>query len=452
MQAVVNDAGQQLAGLQLEDLVGMIRNAEKSKIIFLTMHCLSFSFNSVEYLRISCLYLFCSLLLDVLLLNQARVRALDDLGSIMSEKEALQGEINMLEMKLAETDARMKVAAQEKLYVERLEGQLEKLKDELVERSRIDNESDMFKDHSYRVNKEDSPSHQGIIHPRLYKDHNLPLFEEESSSYQSSIQSLSEELGSLRTENELLKNDINALRDELNGVKNTDERVMILEKERSYLESALKDLESKLSDSREDVSKLSTLKFEYKDLVGKVENLQALLDKATKRADQAILELQQNRELQKKVDKLEGSLEEANVYKLSSEKLQHYNELMQRKIKLLEDRLEKSDEEIRSYLQLYEESVQEFQDTLNHLKEESKKKALNEPVDDLPWEFWSRLLLMIDGWFLERKISANDANLLRDMVWKREGRICNTYMACQEKSERDIISTFLGLVSKTPTR
>ncbi|XP_031388351.1 probable starch synthase 4, chloroplastic/amyloplastic isoform X3 [Punica granatum] len=416
--AIVNDAGQQLSGLQMEDLVGMIRNAEK----------------------------------NIVLLDQARVRALNDLGSIMSEKEALQGEINVLEMKLVETDARMKVAAQEKLHVELLEDQLEKLKDELVQRSRIDrNESDVYKDHDYPLNQENSPSHHSIVHPHMYKDHKHPLNRDDSQPMQSSIYTLREELRSLRTENESLKNDIQALRDDLNGVKSTDERVIILEKEQSYLESALKNLESKLSDSREDVSKLSTLKFEYKDLLEKVENLQVLLDKATKQADQAILELQQNQELQKKVDKLEESLKEANIYKLSSEKLQQYNELMQQKIKLLEDRLERSDEEVLSYLQLYQESVQEFQDTLNSLKEESNKRALNEPVDDLPREFWSHLLLRIDGWFLEKKISANDANLLGEMVWKRERRICNAYMVCKEKNERDAISTFVGLISKAPT-
>ncbi|XP_031388336.1 probable starch synthase 4, chloroplastic/amyloplastic isoform X1 [Punica granatum] len=418
LQAIVNDAGQQLSGLQMEDLVGMIRNAEK----------------------------------NIVLLDQARVRALNDLGSIMSEKEALQGEINVLEMKLVETDARMKVAAQEKLHVELLEDQLEKLKDELVQRSRIDrNESDVYKDHDYPLNQENSPSHHSIVHPHMYKDHKHPLNRDDSQPMQSSIYTLREELRSLRTENESLKNDIQALRDDLNGVKSTDERVIILEKEQSYLESALKNLESKLSDSREDVSKLSTLKFEYKDLLEKVENLQVLLDKATKQADQAILELQQNQELQKKVDKLEESLKEANIYKLSSEKLQQYNELMQQKIKLLEDRLERSDEEVLSYLQLYQESVQEFQDTLNSLKEESNKRALNEPVDDLPREFWSHLLLRIDGWFLEKKISANDANLLGEMVWKRERRICNAYMVCKEKNERDAISTFVGLISKAPT-
>ena len=148
---------------------------------------------------------------------------------------------------------------------------------------------------------------------------------------------------------------------------------------------------------------------------------------------------------------MEESLEEVNAYKLSSEKLQQYNELMQQKIMLLEDRLQKSDEEIYSYIQLYQESVKEFQETLNTLKEESKKRALDEPVNDMPSEFWSRLLLIIDGWLIEKKISTHDAKLLREMVWKKDGQIRDAYMACKEKNEREAVTTFLRLTS-SPTR
>ncbi|PON74029.1 Glycogen synthase [Trema orientale] len=356
---------------------------------------------------------------DVLLLNQARVRALEDLEKILAEKESLQGEINTLEMRLAETDARIKVATQEKIHVELLGDQLQQLRNELT------------------------PKDSG-------ESQNNRLNEQVSLPHESGMTNLTMELDSLRSENLSLKNDIEKLKQELCHVKRTDERVIMLEDERASLESALKDLESKLSVSQEDVSKLSTLKVEYKNLVEKVENLQVLLDKATKQADQAITVLQQNQELRKKVDKLEESLEEVNVYKLSSEKMQQYNDLMQQKIKLMEDRLQRSDEDIHSYVQLYQESVQEFQDTLNSLKEESKKRALDEPVDDMPWEFWSRLLLMVDGWLLEKKISTNDAKLLREMVWKRDGRICNAYMACKEKNEREALPTFLRLTS-SPT-
>ncbi|KAI8000297.1 hypothetical protein LOK49_LG09G01179, partial [Camellia lanceoleosa] len=378
------DDGEQLSSIHRQDLIGMIRNAEK----------------------------------NILLLNQARVSALEDLEMILNEKQTLQGEINILEMKLAETDARVKVAAQQKIHVELMEDQLEKLQSELSTRG------------GTGAGKQD-------VHEVVPLLHN------------NSVHSLHEELSSLRKENMSLKDDLEALKAEFGDVKGTDDRVLILEEERSSLESALKELELKLAVSQEDVSKLSTLKFECKNLWEKVEHLQALLDKATEQADQAISVLQQNQELRKKVDRLEGSLEEANAYKSSSEKLQQYNELMQQKIKLLEERLQRSDEEIHSCVELYQESVKEFQETLNSLKEESKRRAVDEPVDHMPWDFWSRLLLMIDGWFLEKKISTNDAELLREMVWKRDGSICDAYMACKEKNEHEAIATFLRLTSSS---
>lgn len=360
---------------------------------------------------------------DILLLNQARVQALEDLQKILGEKEVLQGEINTLEMKLAETDARIKVAAQEKIHVELLEDQLQKLQDEWT----------------HGANSANS---------RLHMDKNQKKYTNEDLVLNNrSIDSLSRELDSLRTENLSLKNDIQSLKEELQNVKNTDERVVVLEKERSSMESSLKELESKLSISQEDVSKLSTLRVECKDLYEKVENLQRLLDTATKRADQAVLVLQQNQELRKKVDMLEESVDEANNFKISSEKSQQYNELMQQKIKLLEERLQRSDEDIHAYVQLYQESVKEFQDTLDSLKEESKKRALDGPVDDMPWEFWSRLLLMVDGWLLEKKLSIGEAKPLRELVRKRDARIFEAYMASKEKKESEVISTFLRLTS-----
>lgn len=396
--AVNMGGGEQLSSIQLEDLIGMIRNAEK----------------------------------NTLLLNKARVFALDDLERIFHEKDKLQGEINVLEMRLAENDAKMKVAAQEKIRVELLEAQLEKLRNELDQRGATERSVfDLYESQNNVFNKE------------------APLLQNNTLLQNSSVHSLSDELSLLRSENMSLKNDIEALREELSNVKNTDERVAILVKQHSLMKSSLQDLESKLIASEEDVSKLSSLKVECKDLWEKVYTLQALLDKATKRADQAILVLQQNQDLRKKVDKLEESLEEAVVYKLSSEKLQQYNELIQQKMKLLEEHLQRSDEEIHSYVRLYQDSVQEFQDTLKSLKEESNKRALDEPIDDMPWEFWSHLLLIIDGWLLEKKISTDDAKLLREMVWKRDGRICEAYMESREKNEREAVSRFLKLTSSS---
>ncbi|VVB12621.1 unnamed protein product [Arabis nemorensis] len=368
--SINTSGGEQFSDGQYGELMTMIRNAEK----------------------------------NILRLDQARSTALDELNKILSEKEALQGEINVLEMKLADTDDRIKTSAQEKERVGVLEEELEKLRHEMIS----------------------------------------PL---ESDGY---ILALSKELETLKIENLSLRKDIEMLKTELHSVKDTDERVVVLEKECSGLESSVKDLESKLSVSQEDVSKLSSLKTECTDLWTKVESLQLLLDRATKQAEQAVLVLQQNQDLRNKVEKIEEALKEANVYKESSEKIQQYNELMQHKVKLLEERLEKSDAEIFAYVQLYQESIKEFQETLESLKEETKRKARDEPVDDMPWDYWSRLLLTVDGWLLEKKIASDDADSLREMVWKKDRRIHDTYIDVKDKTEGDAISAFLKLVA-SPT-
>ncbi|KAK8608093.1 hypothetical protein V6N13_023527 [Hibiscus sabdariffa] len=382
--AINIDGGQQLSNVQPEDLIDMIKNAER----------------------------------NILLLNQARVHALEDLGKIFDEKETLQGEINTLEMRLAEADARIKVASQKKIHVELLEGQLKKLRNELISRGEIE----------------------------LYENQNKFLNEETLLARDSHVHSLIKEADTLRTENLALKDDIQVLKSMISNVKDTDERMAKLENESSFLESSLKELESKLLVSQQDTSKISTLKVEYQELWEKVENLQHSLDEANKQADQTILVIQQTQDLRKKVDKLEESLEQANVLKVSSEKMQQYNELMQQKIQLLEERLQKSDQEIYSYVQLCQESLEEFQDTLNSLKEESMKRTANGPVD-MPWEFWSCLLLTIDGWVLEKKISNSDAKILRELVWKKDQRIRDAYIGCKEKNEREVVSTFLRLTS-----
>ncbi|XP_073108765.1 probable starch synthase 4, chloroplastic/amyloplastic isoform X3 [Elaeis guineensis] len=354
---------------------------------------------------------------NILLLNQARVRALEDLDKILSEKETLQAEMNVLEMKLAETDARLKVAAQEKINVELLEDQLEKLNNEISSRNTIEGQFEIG---------------GKIWNPDL-------------SSLDAGSSPLIEELDALKKENTLLKDDIQTLKAKLTDVTETGERVLVLEKERSSLEDSLRELESRFSAAQIDVSKLTSVTYECKALREKVENLQTLLENATQQADQAKLVLQQNQELGQKVEKLEASLEEANAHKFSSDMFQHYNELLQQKVELLDERLEMSDQEINSQIQLYQESVKEFQDTLEKLKEESMRRSLQQPADDMPWEFWSRLLLTIDGLLLEKKLSSNDAKLLREMAWKRDVQIRDAYLACRGKNDREIVATFLKL-------
>ncbi|CAL9149441.1 unnamed protein product [Musa hybrid cultivar] len=369
---IENNDEQEHPSIHLEDLIATIRNAEK----------------------------------NILLLNQARVYAVEELDKILSEKEALQAEINNLEMKLAETDARIKVAAQEKINAELLENQLEKLKTEITSRNSIEEGK----------------------HGTLDDESPLVL-----------------ELNDLRKENALLKDDIQMLKLKLADVSKTEERLPLLEKRHSLLEASLMELQSQLSNAQDDVSRLASLRYECKALLDKVENLQALFNDASRVMDQPTLGLQQYHELQRKVDKIEALVTEATVSKFPSENFHHYDETLREKIELLEKQLWESDQEIHSQIQLFQESVREFHDALERLKEEIEKRSQELSLENLPQEFWSRLLLIIDGWLLEKKISVNDAKLLREMTWKKDAQIRDAYLASRSKSEHEKLATFLKL-------
>jgi len=98
-----NDNQKRHSGIQVEDLISMIKDAEK----------------------------------DILLLNQAHARALKELDQVHAEKESLQGEIDLLSTRLVETDAKLKYAAQEKIKTELLADEVEILKKEIAERESI---------------------------------------------------------------------------------------------------------------------------------------------------------------------------------------------------------------------------------------------------------------------------------------------------------------------------
>ncbi|RWW82846.1 hypothetical protein BHE74_00008666 [Ensete ventricosum] len=298
------------------------------------------------------------------------------------------------------------VAAQEKINAGLLENQIEKLKTEISSRNSIEEGK----------------------HGTLDDESPLVL-----------------ELNDLRKENALLKDDIQMLKLKLVDVSKTEERLPSLENRHSLLEASLMELRSQLSNAQDDVSRLASLRYECKALSDKVENLQALFSDANIVMDQPSLRLQQYHELQKKVDKIEALVTEATVSKFPSENFHRYDETLQEKIELSEKRLRESDQEIHSQIQLFQESVREFHDALERLKEESKKRSQELSLENLPQEFWSHLLLIIDGWLLEKKISVNDAKLLREMTWKKDARTRDAYLASRSKSEHEKLATFLKL-------
>jgi cell division septum initiation protein DivIVA len=173
----------------------------------------------------------------------------------------------------------------------------------------------------------------------------------------------------------------------------------------------------------------------------KVEKLEDLLETTANRVEHAALVLDHNHELQDKLDKLDESLQAANISKFSS----YLVDLLQQKVKSVEERFQACNHEMHSQIELYEHSIVEFHGTLSKLIEESEKRSLENFTGNMPSELWSRISLLIDGWLLEKKISYNDANTLREMVRKRDSRLREAYLSCRDTESREVMDNFLKM-------
>lgn len=322
-----------ILNIQLEDLVGMIQNTEK----------------------------------NILLLNQARLQAVERADKILKEKEALQQKIDILEMKFSETGARSELSSEGKSDAKGLE---------------------------FDVVKE---------------------------------------------ENILLKDDIKFLKVKLVEITETEERLFKLEKERALLDTSLRELECTFIAAQSDMLKLGPL--QHDAWWEKVENLEELLDSTANQVEHAALMLEGYHDFQDKVEELEASLGATNV----SELCLHLVVLLQERVKSVEERFEACNHEMHSQIELYEHSIVEFHDTLSKLIKESEKKSMEHYAEGMPSEFWSRISLLIDGWSLEKKISINDANTLREMAWKRDNRIREAYLSSRGMKDKELIDSFLEI-------
>ncbi|XP_006646271.1 probable starch synthase 4, chloroplastic/amyloplastic [Oryza brachyantha] len=346
------------SGVQLEDLGEMIQNMEK----------------------------------NILLLNQAHLQAIEDVGRILTEKEALQKKVNILEMKLSKT-----LAAEGDINTDVLGNHLEKFTIEMLIESALTGGN--------------------------------PVHLRESPLYM--------ELTVLKEENMLLKADAQFLKAKIIELAQAEEFLFKLEKERSLLDASIREHESRFLVAQTDIWKVAPLQYDV--WMEKVENLQHILGCLTNDVNKYVALLDQHDDLQDKIDELEASVREGRTSEFSP----YVVELLQQKLKAAKSHRQEGHQETNSHIQVYQQLIEEFQENLGKLMEESGR--LEYSANGMPSEFWSHILLMIDGWFLERKISNTDANMLREMTWKRDDRICEAYFACSGAKEGDVMEGFLKL-------
>jgi multidrug efflux pump subunit AcrA (membrane-fusion protein) len=106
-----------------------------------------------------------------------------------------------------------------------------------------------------------------------------------------------------------------------------------------------------------------------------------------------------------KVESLQTELAQAEAERTFMSKVHSENLDLRNQVQLLEQRLQESDVEIRSQLRMYDEEVQAFQASLEGLKAEAQVGTMQIAVGEMPWDFWSSMMLQIEALMLDSLIT-----------------------------------------------
>jgi chromosome segregation ATPase len=353
------------------------------------------------------------------MLNKARIESLKDLEQVHRDRDELQFQVNVLQLKLAETEARLKTSVQEKSKIKLLEQEVETLQERLSEGKELQN----------------SFSQQNADYVELSR--NVEKLKAEAGKSDS----LTMEIEKLAKENVMLQRKLESLQSKLVDSNRKDEIITQLLSEKDSIEKARAEAEKKLGLA--ETKALELAKLELEEQVTR-ENLQA----SEKGKNSLVTNSRGGVESQTVRDRFEQLQSQLLKLEAENETLKHAqleNEVLRSQIGILEQCLADSDADIRSQLQVYQAEVESFQNTIEQLK---AVNSVSPVVDDMPWEFWSSVLLSLDGWLLEKKLLFEDATALRELAWKRDSSIKDAFLTRKEATDDVILSGLEELLRK----
>lgn len=117
-----------------------------------------------------------------------------------------------------------------------------------------------------------------------------------------------------------------------------------------------------------------------------------------------------------KVESLQSLLARAVAEKNALTKVRSENVQLREQVELLEERIRVSDAEIYAQLQIYTAEVESFQASLDDLKSGNEFNVVQVPVGEMPWDFWSGLLLRIDALMLGDLLTQVGSTLRQTLI------------------------------------
>ncbi|CAM6101353.1 unnamed protein product [Calypogeia fissa] len=355
---------------------------------------------------------------NIMLLNQARARALDDLEQAKGTKDALQGQLHVLQARLTEANEKIKLGDETIQQNRLLEEELGSLQARLAEK-----ESSLKAALELEAEYKSLQEHSQNLASRLVA----------STATENQLRELS-------SQTETYEEEIVALRLSVADLKAREKIIEQLAVEKSGLQEYASGLELKLSELQQKVVDFASTQAHEAALREEVDQLKAQLEEVSDHSSTAKLLLQETETLRNQIQSLQDALQTAESDKDALNAAQVENARLQEIIQKLQERLIESDTEIREQLVLYQAEMGAFQASLEGLKAESEFGVSQVPVGEMPWEFWSSLLLRIDALLLDKQLSLEDALELRNMAWRRESRIKDSYVAVQNEKDADVVA------------
>ncbi|KAG6554493.1 hypothetical protein Mapa_003871 [Marchantia paleacea] len=367
---------------------------------------------------------------NIILLNQVRARALEELENVRSVKDDLQGQVHVLSARLAEADAKAKLGDQAKEKNKFLEGELNSLQARLDE-----------KEHEAKAALQLKAEYVTL----QQQAQNLAARLEASSAAGSEVKVLKSQI-------EAYEEEVKNLRKCVADLNVKEEVVQQLEGEKQTIQEYAHCLELKLAEVEENEIENARLKAREAALQAELVRLKAELEETS---DGSVVTPQLVTEtdlLRKQLQALQESMKSAEEDQLALNMVQAENAALREQVQILQQRILESDTEIRQQLELYQDEVEAFQSSLEGLKADSGLGIAQVPVGEMPWDFWSNLLLRIDALMLGKQLSLDDGLELRIMAWRREARIRDAYVAVQNEKDADVAAglTELTKLKKKP--
>lgn len=367
---------------------------------------------------------------NILMLNEARMQNLEQLEQMRRDNDALQAQVNVLQLQLAEAETKLKAAPQEKTKMKLLEQEIEVLQGKLSENTEV----------------------VKVISQQKADYSKLSEHAENLQTEVDKLDAVEAELKELNKENQILQDEIKSLQCDLVDLSKENEVIAQLKSEKDSLQKMVSEFEAKLAMAESNALELAKLKLEKQVVLENLQRLETVRPMISiDPQHSAGLKPAENQALQDKVIELQSMLLRFKSENEVLKQAQAENDVLREQIQMLEQRLVESDAEIRSQLEVYQAEVEAFQASLEQLKVEKNAFSQKERIDDMPWEFWSHLLLSIDGWLLEKKLLFADASALREMAWQRDPSIKDAFIAKKGVSDNDILSGLLELL-KTKKR